>query len=268
MKSHVEKIVDRASAVAAGVGVVLSPIPFADEAVLMPVLGVMTVKIGQVHGLRWKELPWKPLAKTALGGMVARATVNLGLSYVPFVAAVTNAASAVTLTGAFGAYADRACADPGNAHAETLEGFKVDVRDIAGHWRRLFTRGAPMNTNSSPSESSPSSSSSPPPSPSQDVRQTIDHALHTRHFGEGEVLFKVEDKAKTAGTRLWEFAKGHPYAGIAAISAMGFAAASVIGVGEIIVAGLFGYGAWEVLRRGEPVKEACKDVLKEAERFA
>jgi uncharacterized protein (DUF697 family) len=254
MKSLVEKIVDRASVVAAGLGAVMSPLPFADEALMLPVLGVMTVKIGHAHGLRWRELPWRPIAKTALGGILARATLNLSVAYVPIVAAATNAASAATLTGAFGAYADRVCADPRGAHAETLEEFKVDVRDIAGHWRRLFTRGASMNTNSMPS-------------PSEDVRQSIDHALHTRHFGRGEVLFKVEDRAKSAGSKVWEFTKAHPYAGIAAISAVGLAAASMVGVGEIVVAGLFGYGAWEVLRRGEPVQEAAKDVVREAERF-
>jgi uncharacterized protein (DUF697 family) len=58
MKAIVQRIVDQSSAVAAGLGVLLSPIPLADEALLLPVLGTMAVRIGRAHGLGWRELPW------------------------------------------------------------------------------------------------------------------------------------------------------------------------------------------------------------------
>ena len=137
MNPRVQRIVDRSSVVAAGLGVVLSPFPFADEALLLPVLGAMTIRIGRVHGLGWRELPWKAIAKTALGGLAVRATLNLGVSYIPLVAAAANAATAVMLTGAFGAYADRTSERPAAAHSETLAELKVDVCEMAGRWRRL-----------------------------------------------------------------------------------------------------------------------------------
>ncbi len=137
MNTVVERIVDQSSAAAAGLAIVLSPFPLVDEAVMLPLLGTMSLRIGRTHGLGWKELPWKALATTAVGGLVARATVNLGVSYIPFVAAAANAASAAALTGAFGAYADRACAHPADAHSETLDELKVDARELADRWRRL-----------------------------------------------------------------------------------------------------------------------------------
>ena len=47
--------------------------------------------------------------------------------------------------------------------------------------------------------------------------------------------------------------EGRPYAGIGAASAVGFTVATMTGVGELAVAVLCGYGAYEVLRRGRPV---------------
>ncbi len=139
MNTDVERIVDQSSAVSAGLAIVLSPFPLVDEAVMLPLLGAMSVRIGYVHGVGWKELPWKALTTTAVGGLLARATVNLGVSYIPFVAAAANAASAAALTGAFGAYADRVCAHPADAHAETLDELRIDVRELTARWRRLCT---------------------------------------------------------------------------------------------------------------------------------
>jgi uncharacterized protein (DUF697 family) len=141
MKPLVQRIVDQSSVVAAGLGVVLSPLPLADEALLLPLLGTMTVRIGHVHGLGWRELPWRAVTKTAIGGLAARAAVNLGVAYVPLVAAAANAVSAAALTGAFGAYADRACARPAEAHSETLDELKIDARELADRWRRVCSRG-------------------------------------------------------------------------------------------------------------------------------
>jgi uncharacterized protein (DUF697 family) len=153
MKMVVQRIVDRSSAVAAGLGVLLSPFPLADEALLLPVLGTMTIRIGHAHGLGWKELPWRAITKTAVGGLVARATLTFGVSYIPFIAAAANAASAATLTGAFGAYADRACEHPAQAHLETLDELKLDVRELTDRWRRLCSRGSGEGVRGSSPES-------------------------------------------------------------------------------------------------------------------
>jgi uncharacterized protein (DUF697 family) len=168
MNTVVERIVDQSSAAAAGLAVVLSPFPLVDEALMLPLLGTMSVRIGHVHGLGWKDLPWKALTITAAGGLVARATVTLGVSYLPFIAAAANAASGAALTGAFGAYADRVCAHPADAHAETLDELKVDVRELANRWRRLCTR--PPRAAGDAAGSAQSSSRDPAQAPAEVVR--------------------------------------------------------------------------------------------------
>jgi uncharacterized protein (DUF697 family) len=286
MKTLVQRIIDQTSAVAAGAAVLLSPVPFADEALLMPLLGAMTFRIGRAHGLRWNQVPWKAVTKTAAGGLLARATVNLGVSYVPFVAAVANAASAATLTGAFGVYADRACKEPAQAHLETLQELKVDVRELTERWRRLCSR-----TDAQPDVGPASQSGGPSMSTStgtttgragsngeghpnlvaqvvQEVRADIEHTLRTRHVGHGEMVDKIEDRAKALGLKLWQHLKARPYAGIAGASVIGFTLASATGVGELGVALLCGYAAYEVLRRGRPVNETVEEVMHDVEKMA
>jgi uncharacterized protein (DUF697 family) len=275
MKATVQRIVDRSSVVAAGLGVLLSPFPLADEALLLPLLGTMTLRIGHAHGLGWKELPWRAMAKTAVGGLVARATLNLGVSYIPFVAAAANAATAATLTGAFGAYADRACGDPTHAHLETLDELKVDMHALSDRWRRVCSRETkgPSSGGSSMSEKdavqTPHDGVPPACAPvAEEVRADIERSLRTRHFGHGKVLFTVEDRAKSAGAKAWERFKKRPYAGVAMASAVGFTVASMTGVGELAVAVLCGYGAYEVLRRGRPVSETVEEMVKDVEKMA
>jgi uncharacterized protein (DUF697 family) len=279
MKTLVQRIVDQSSVVAAGLGVVLSPFPLADEAIMLPLLGTMTVRIGRAHGLGWRELPWKAIAKTALGGLLARATLNLGVSYIPLVAAATNAASAAALTGAFGAYADRTCDHPAQAHSETLDELKVDARELADRWRRLCkldvrghgqsTRDSSGGTSMSDDQARTDHNAPPACAPvAAEVRSDIERSLRTRHFGQGKVLFVVEDRAKTAGAKAWERFKKRPYAGIAVASAVGFGVASLTGVGELAVAVLCGYGAYEILRRGRPVGETVEEMVRDVEKMA
>jgi uncharacterized protein (DUF697 family) len=279
MKTLVQRIVDQSSVVAAGLGVVLSPFPLADEAIMLPLLGTMTVRIGRAHGLGWRELPWKAIAKTALGGLLARATLNLGVSYIPLVAAAANAASAAALTGAFGAYADRTCDHPAQAHSETLDELKVDARELADRWRRLCkldvrghgqsTRDSSGGTSMSDDQARTDHNAPPACAPvAAEVRSDIERSLRTRHFGQGKVLFVVEDRAKTAGAKAWERFKKRPYAGIAVASAIGFGVASLTGVGELAVAVLCGYGAYEILRRGRPVGETVEEMVRDVEKMA
>jgi len=124
MESEVERIVRRATYASVVLGVVLSPIPLADEIVLLPAYGVLAAKIGRANGVALSDMPWRPIALTALTGLGARAAVNVTVSYIPFVAAAANAASAVILTRIFGGYVDRVCRDPKTATP-------LGVRDFA-----------------------------------------------------------------------------------------------------------------------------------------
>jgi ElaB/YqjD/DUF883 family membrane-anchored ribosome-binding protein len=101
-----------------------------------------------------------------------------------------------------------------------------------------------------------------------EVRSDIERSLRTRHFGQGKVLFVVEDRAKTAGAKAWERFKKRPYAGIAVASAVGFGVASLTGVGELAVAVLCGYGAYEILRRGRPVGETVEEMARDVGKMA
>jgi hypothetical protein len=107
--------------------------------------------------------------------LLARATVNFGVSYVPFVAAAANAATAAALTGAFGAYADRACAHPAEAHAETLDELRIDLRELAAQWRRLCSGVARLgrfrrSAGGAAGGSSPESRADPAQAPAEVIR--------------------------------------------------------------------------------------------------
>ena len=133
MTDAVGKLVSRTSFFAGAVAVVLSPVPLADELVFIPLFGVMASRIGKQHGLALRDVPWRPIAATTIAALTARATVNLAVSYIPGVAAVANAVSAVTLTRVLGGYVDGACADPGAARA-------LSVREIADRLKDALLR--------------------------------------------------------------------------------------------------------------------------------
>ncbi len=124
MTDDVQKLVKRTSYLTAAIAVALSPVPLADEVAFLPVFGVMTSRIGKARGLAAKQIPWRPIAGTALAALAARATINVSVSYVPGVAAVANAVSAVAVTRLLGSYIDDACADPAAARS-------LSVKDIA-----------------------------------------------------------------------------------------------------------------------------------------
>src|SRR4051812_17093059 len=136
MTDDVRKTVRRTSMVACAIAVVLSPVPLADEIALLPVFGVMATRIGKARGLAPRALPWKPLASTAVAALAARAAINVTVSYIPGVAAVANAVSAVTLTHLLGAYIDDACADPAAARP-------LSVREIGQKLRESLANRRP-----------------------------------------------------------------------------------------------------------------------------
>lgn len=94
---------------ATALGVVLSPIPLADELMLAPIYGVMAVAIGHANGLSPTELPWRKVGAAIGGGLAARGAANLAFAFIPGVAAVANAVSAALLTEALGRYVDSVC---------------------------------------------------------------------------------------------------------------------------------------------------------------
>ncbi len=127
---EIRRIVRRAGVTSAVLGVILSPIPLADELALLPVYGLMTARIGKHHGLRKREIPWRPIALTAFAGLAARAAVNLTVSFIPGVAAVANAASAAALTQLLGRYVDEACQNPGDTHVLSVRELAEQLRDL------------------------------------------------------------------------------------------------------------------------------------------
>jgi uncharacterized protein (DUF697 family) len=133
MTEATRKLVARTSYVAGALAVVLSPVPLADEIAFMPVFGVMAARIGKLHGLAFKDVPWRPIAATTVATLAARATVNVAVSYIPGVAAVANAVSAVTVTRILGSYVDAACAEPGAARAMSFKEVAERMKDAL--WR-------------------------------------------------------------------------------------------------------------------------------------
>jgi uncharacterized protein (DUF697 family) len=122
VKDDVKILVHRTSMVTGGIGVVLSPIPLVDEIVLFPVYAVFSSRIAKRHGLKWGQVPWRPILKSTAAGLVARAAVNLTVALVPGVSAVGTAATAVALTEILGEYVDQTCQAPEAAKPLTVKG--------------------------------------------------------------------------------------------------------------------------------------------------
>jgi uncharacterized protein (DUF697 family) len=128
MTPTVEKLIRRTTILTGALGVVLSPIPLADEILLLPIYAVMTTRIGKDHGIKARALPWKPICATALSGLAARAAINVTVSYIPGVAAAANAATAVALTQFFGRWVDDICARPGEARSLGMNEILQSIR--------------------------------------------------------------------------------------------------------------------------------------------
>jgi uncharacterized protein (DUF697 family) len=98
MTPEARSVLRRADLLAAGLGVILSPIPLIDELILPPLWLVMTARIARAHGVPLSAVAWGRVSAVALGGLAARAIVNAAVAVLPGVAAVVNAATAVALT--------------------------------------------------------------------------------------------------------------------------------------------------------------------------
>jgi uncharacterized protein (DUF697 family) len=134
--AEVARDIRRAAIAAAALGVVLSPIPLADEIVLLPAYGLLTAKIAASRRMRLRAVPWRPIALTALAGLGARAAVNVAVSYVPLLAAAANAVTAAALTTVLGRYVDSACEDAAQGRAVDALG----CREIADALRARPSR--------------------------------------------------------------------------------------------------------------------------------
>ena len=109
MKSSVKVVVRATGLTSMVLGVVLSPIPLADEIMLVPIYGGMAVGIAGANGVSLFALPWRKVGGAIVGGLVVRAAANIGFAFVPGVAAVANAVSAAVLTEVLGRYIDGLC---------------------------------------------------------------------------------------------------------------------------------------------------------------
>jgi len=107
--TRVKSVILQTTVASAALGVVLSPIPFADELLLVPIYGVMAARIGRVHGLGLAGVPWRPIGGAIAAGLAARAAANAAFAFIPGVAAAANAVSAAALTRVLGGYFDTTC---------------------------------------------------------------------------------------------------------------------------------------------------------------
>lgn len=130
MKPEVESVVKRSCAIGAAIAVVASPVPLADELALVPLYGWMAVRIGREHGLEPGAMPWRTIVGTTAKGLVARGVVNMATSFVPGVAAVTNAASVTAFTWWLGNFIDRACREPATTTIPALKELFSVLRSV------------------------------------------------------------------------------------------------------------------------------------------
>lgn len=97
------------------------------------------------------------------------------------------------------------------------------------------------------------------------VQRRMEHLLSHRSAERGTVAARLEDCVKHGGARLWELLKRHPSLGIAAAGGAGLAAATAVGVGEIVVAVTAAYAAYQVLREGVAPAEAIGRSIERVE---
>lgn len=100
---------------------------------------------------------------------------------------------------------------------------------------------------------------------STELRARITHALHSRHAPRGTRLAKLEDELKRHGMTVWRLMERRPLAASVAVGGAGLAVAMSVGVGEVTLAMLVGYAAYQVLREGVPPKEAAHQMFAELE---
>jgi uncharacterized protein (DUF697 family) len=128
MRPDVQPLIRRISVAAGALAVVSSPIPFADEVLLLPVYGWLALRVGRAHGVGPRDVPWRKLAEATAVGLLMRAAANAPFALVPGIDAAVNAVTAVALTQFLGDYYDEACAHPTAAARASFHGLATALR--------------------------------------------------------------------------------------------------------------------------------------------
>ena len=131
----VTRTIRRASVAAAGISVVFSPVPLVDELVLAVMYTGLTVRVAHARGKNVREVPWRPLVKTALVGLVVRGVLDAPAGQIPGLTTLVNATSAVALTRIYGDCVDYVC-------TRRPEATGFGPRDVLAAIRARRTRGA------------------------------------------------------------------------------------------------------------------------------
>jgi hypothetical protein len=96
-----------------------------------------------------------------------------------------------------------------------------------------------------------------------DLRARVERSLRTRSAPKGTLAARTEELVKTTGAKVWKAMKKRPSLGVLAAAAAGFALASSVGVGEVVIGIFAGYAAYQVLAEGIPVKDAAVHAAEE-----
>jgi hypothetical protein len=92
----------------------------------------------------------------------------------------------------------------------------------------------------------------------REVRARVERSLRTRAAPSGTFAARTEEALKVRAAKVWAAMKRRPSIGVVAATALGLGLASTVGVGELAIALVLGYAAYQVLAEGVPVEEAAR----------
>ncbi len=99
-----------------------------------------------------------------------------------------------------------------------------------------------------------------------DVNERVERSLNTRAAQRGTTAAKIESTLKREGAKAWHMLKRRPSVGVILTGGAALAIANAVGVGELAIAVVAGYAAYQVLRKGVPAKVAVQEAVEEIER--
>jgi hypothetical protein len=100
------------------------------------------------------------------------------------------------------------------------------------------------------------------------LRARVDRSLRTRSAPKGTARARTEEVLKKLGDKAWLAMKRRPSLGVLAAAGLGVALASAIGVGELAIGLVAGYGAFQVLAEGVPLKDVVRRAAEEVGKVA
>ncbi len=101
---------------------------------------------------------------------------------------------------------------------------------------------------------------------STEVQTRIEASLRTRSAPPGTPNGRVEAIAKDLGGRLWSQLRRRPSLGVVLTAGVGLALATAVGVGELTIAIVAGYAAYQVLREGVAPEVAAERAVEKLEK--